>query len=476
MSSRTLLRIVVLVFVCALALRFRTVFSDPAVQAINREQGVYQRLRSFIHDHYVGEVDEKQLFYGALQGMTQTLDRHSLFLPPEQYQQLESMNKGEFSGVGIEIAQDPAKGIIVITPLAGNPAYRAGILPGDLILKVDGKATEGMNLEEVSQLVRGPLGSKVMLTVLHESRPDPEDIAIVRDTIKIDSVLEAQILKTPVSVAARIPPGTPKIGYIQVAGFQDNTVADLVAALENLEADGMEALVLDLRGNPGGLLTAAVKICDLFVDQGTIVTVRGRVARDLPLGEQVLSASSNGKARAYPIAVLINKSSASASEIVAGCLKDLNRAVLVGEKSFGKGSVQTIYAVELEDNSQGALKLTTAKYFTPSGVCIDGIGIEPNYAVPLKPEQVMQLYEKRRARHVIDNTPEAARKENDKSKTPEGEAPEPKDPAPAPAGSDGSKGEGGSGGAKGEQKPAEEFYDTQIEKAVQVLTEQLQKK
>ncbi|MCK6471393.1 MAG: S41 family peptidase [Planctomycetes bacterium] len=475
MSSRTLLRIVVLVFVCALALRFRTVFSDPAAQAINREQGVYQRLRSFIHDHYVGEVDEKQLFYGALQGMTQTLDRHSLFLPPEQYKQLESMNKGEFSGVGIEIAQDPAKGIVVITPLAGNPAYRAGILPGDLILKVDGKSTEGMNLEEVSQLVRGTLGSKVTLTVLHEGSTEPEDIAILRDTIKIDSVLEAQILKAPVSVAARIPQDTPKIGYIQVAGFQDNTVADLVAALEKLEADGMEALVLDLRGNPGGLLTAAVKICDLFVDQGTIVTVRGRIARDLPLGEQVLSASSNGKARAYPIAVLINKSSASASEIVAGCLKDLNRAVLVGEKSFGKGSVQTIYAVELEDNTQGALKLTTAKYFTPSGVSIDGIGIEPNYDVPLKPEQVMQLYEKRRARHVIDNTPEGARKENSKTKAPEGDAAEPKAPAPPAGEGENPKGEK-DGGAKGEQKPAEEFYDSQIEKAVQVLTEQLQKK
>lgn len=360
---------------------------------------------------------------------------------------------------------------MVITPLAGNPAYRAGILPGDIILKVDGKSTEGLNLEEVSQLVRGILGSQVTLTVLHEGHAEPEDISILRDRIKIDSVLEVQNLQSPVSVAARIPPDAPKIGYVQVAGFQDNTVADLTAALEKLEADGMEGLVLDLRGNPGGLLTAAVKICDLFVDEGTIVTVRGRVARNLPLAEQVLSATSNGKARAYPIAVLINKSSASASEIVAGCLKDLNRAILVGEKSFGKGSVQTIYAVPVEQGVDGALKLTTAKYYTPSGVCIDGIGIEPNFAVPLTPEQVHQLYEKRRARHVIDNTPEAARKEN--GKTANGNVSEPKEPqAPAtPAG----EGENPKG-EKDEQKPAEEFYDLQIEKAVQVLTEQLQKK
>ncbi|RJQ66032.1 MAG: S41 family peptidase [Desulfobacteraceae bacterium] len=332
--------------------------------AANKEE-TYRNLKIFsdvldiVEKDYVDEVTPKKLIEDAIQGMVSSLDPHSSLLTPDALKELQIDTQGEFTGIGIHVTMRDNL-VTVISPIEGTPAYNAGIKAGDKIIKVDGKPTD--NLTEAVKLMRGPKGTEVTITILREGEPKPVDFKLVRDLIPINSV-KATLLQ-------------PGYGYVWVTHFRENTADDLVAALEQMEKSdpGLKGLVLDLRDNPGGVLEQAIRISDIFIDEGVIMTSKGRLKRHT----RVYNATKNGKPRTYPVVVLINGGSASASEIVAGALQDSKRALIVGTTSFGKGSVQAIE--NLRDGY--ALKLTIARYYTPSGRSIQAKGVEPDIAVP----------------------------------------------------------------------------------------------
>ena len=292
--------------------------------------------------------------------MVRSLDPHSALLPPEAFEELQVDTHGEFGGIGIVITME--KGILtVISPIEGTPAYRAGIRAGDKIIKVDGETTQDMELWEAVKKMRGQKGTKVVITIIRKGSPEPIDFNLVRDIIPIESVKWITL--------------KPGYGYVWVTNFRDNTTDDLVNALDELESEKvpLKGLILDLRDNPGGLLNQAVEICDLFLDGGEIVSIKGRLEKHT----KVYKAQPDEVKRDYPMVVLINGGSASASEIVAGALQDNKRALILGTTSFGKGSVQT---VETLRDGYG-LKFTIARYYTPSGRSIQAKGIEPDIIV-----------------------------------------------------------------------------------------------
>jgi len=351
---------------------------------------IFSEALSEIQKKYVEDKDSKDLIYGAIKGMLGTLDPHSAFLTPEEFKELEIETSGIFSGIGIEITLKD--GILtVVSPIEGTPADKAGMRAGDKILQINEKNTKNMGLNEAVRLIRGPKGSKVNLTILHEGDKEPKKLAITREVIPIKSVKFKNLEES--------------YGYIRISTFQDKTTEDFQAALKKLEATkgGLKGLVLDLRNDPGGLLNEAVKIADEFLDSGLIVYTQGRIK------EQNLKfyAHPNKTQRSYPIVVLVNEGSASASEIVAGALQDQKRAIILGTQTFGKGSVQTI--IPLDDGS--GLKLTTARYYTPNGRSIQAKGITPDILVkgkPLKkgetPEKEPKfLREKDLERHMEDD-------------------------------------------------------------------------
>ncbi len=402
MKQRTYAWLVWFVLVAVLALRVNGLRFSAESDTVAREQSAYGYVRQLVHEHYVKEVDDKRLFYGAMNGMLTGLDRHSQFLPPMDYEQLRTSTSGQFEGVGIEFVSDDTQGLVVLTPLQGSPAFRGGVLPGDKLLAVDGVSVAGMKLEEAGRLIRGPVGTSVRLTLQHEGEKDPVDITLQRAVNEIRSIQAAELLTPPL-----VPEGS-KIGYVQIAQFQARTGSDLDAALKNLESEGMQALVLDLRQNPGGLLESAKQVADLFLKDGVIVTVISRSAN--AAGESnVTYAQEAGTHPDYPLAILIDGHSASASEIVAGALKDRGRAVLVGEKSYGKFSVQDVFPVPLGEWGRSALKLTIARYQTPLSPCIDGQGLMPDYPVPLTQPQQRALQLSRVARHLRNNDPRAGK-------------------------------------------------------------------
>jgi len=321
---------------------------------------LFSEALSEIQKKYVEEKDSKELIYGAIKGMMSTLDPHSTFMSPEEFKELEVETSGIFSGIGIEITLKD--GILtVVSPIEGTPADKAGLLPGDKILLIEDKSTKNMTLNEAVRLIRGTKGSKVGITVLHEGAKEPQKYSIVREVIPIKSV-KFKMLEEG-------------YGYVRISTFQEKTDEDLQAALKKLESNkgGLKGLVLDLRNDPGGLLNEAVKVSDEFLESGLIVYTQGR------LKEQNLKfyAHPNKVKRTYPMVVLVNEGSASASEIVAGALQDQKRAIILGTQTFGKGSVQTI--IPLDDNS--GLKLTTARYYTPNGRSIQAKGITPDILV-----------------------------------------------------------------------------------------------
>jgi len=327
---------------------------------------VYQNLRLFsevlnlVQDNYVEKVDSKDLIYGAINGMLKDLDPHSSFLKPEEYKELQIETKGKFGGLGIEITIRDSV-LTVVSPLEGTPADRAGLEAGDQIIKIDDEPTQDMSLMEAVQKMRGPKGTKVKLTILRKGEKKPLEFDLVRDTITIQSI-RARILE-------------PSYGYIKVSSFQSGTANDLRKALEQLEKSGqpLQGLVLDLRNDPGGLLDQAVEVSDEFLDEGLIVYTGGRLESQ----KMRFEAHKNANPHNYPIVVLVNAGSASASEIVAGALQDHKRAIVLGEPTFGKGSVQTV--IPLNDGS--AVRLTTSLYYTPSGRSIQAKGIEPDIIV-----------------------------------------------------------------------------------------------
>jgi carboxyl-terminal processing protease len=325
----------------------------------------YEQLRLFtevlsiVQNQYVDEVQPKDLIYSAIKGTLRGLDPHSSFLDPESYREMQVETSGSFGGLGIEITlRDDV--LTVVAPIEGTPAHRAGLAPGDRIVKIDGIVTKDMQLADAVKRMRGKPGTKVTISVMREGWAEPRDFEITREQIRVQSVRAHDLGNG--------------IGYIRLRQFQEQTGHDIEAALDRFAKNGTKALVLDLRNNPGGLLTAAVEVTEKFVDDGKlIVYTEGRVRNQ----NMRFSAHAKKAYTSLPMVVLVNQGSASASEIVAGALQDYGRAVVVGTQTFGKGSVQTI--IPLSDGS--GLRLTTAKYFTPKGRSIHGKGITPDIVV-----------------------------------------------------------------------------------------------
>jgi carboxyl-terminal processing protease len=347
-----------------IAVVFWTVGSGFYRSLLAKGAETYKGLKLFsdvielVENNYVDPVDSKELIEKAIQGMVHGLDPHSSLLSPDDFKELQIDTQGEFTGIGVSITMKDGF-VTVISPIEGTPAYKAGIKAGDKIIKVNGKATG--DLREAVKMIRGPKGTEVVVTVAREEEKKPIDFKLIRDIIPVESV-KAVILK-------------PGYGYIWITNFRDSTTDDLVSELEKLESNKipLKGLILDLRDNPGGLLSQAIDVSDLFIEKGTILSIKGRKEKNT----QIYKATPNRVKRNYPIVLLINGGSASASEIVAGALQDQKRALIIGTSSFGKGSVQSVE--KLRDGY--GLKLTIARYYTPSGRSIQAKGIHPDITV-----------------------------------------------------------------------------------------------
>jgi carboxyl-terminal processing protease len=345
---------------------------------------VFTRALQLIRQDYVdpNKIGYKDLTYSALRGMLGSLDPHSQFMQPTDFRDMQDETRSEFGGLGIVVSTKDGV-ITVVSPMEDTPGFRAGILPGDQILRINGTTTEKMSLQDAIDLLRGDPGQKVTLTIFRPSNKETKDYVLQREIIKVASVKDSKILDQSIS-------GNFKIGYLRITQFNEPTAQELAQKLNELQAKGMQALIVDLRYNPGGLLTSAVDVCGLFLPPKTMVVYTE--GRDASQRREYDTAKSEKQRSNFPMVLLVNSGSASGSEIVAGALKDLNRAILVGETTFGKGSVQSV--IQLPDGS--ALRLTTAKYYTPSKQVIHEKGITPNIKASLSPDQERALLLRRR--------------------------------------------------------------------------------
>jgi len=363
-KKKTLLKRLSIPVVLVAILFALALWEEPA-RVSAKTQDAYKSLETFsnvlslVQENYVEEIKLDEVIQGAIKGMLNTLDPHSSYMKPDEYKELQVETKGSFSGIGIEISM--RDGILtVISPIEGTPAYQKGLKAGDKIIKIDGEPTKDLSINEAVKRLRGPKGSKVTVSIHREGWGDLKDVTIIRDVIPIVSV-KSKMLE----------PGFP---YIRVVQFQAKTTRDFQKALKDAAKEGaIKGLVIDLRNNPGGLLDQAVRMADIFIDKGIIVSTRGRIKDQ----NMVFEAEADAETYKFPIVVLVNEGSASASEIVAGALKDHKRAVILGTQTFGKGSVQTI--IPMNDGS--GLRLTTARYYTPSGESIQAKGITPDVVV-----------------------------------------------------------------------------------------------
>jgi carboxyl-terminal processing protease len=378
------------VLACNLIIGAQVYFSS--VQAAEKDEA-YPNLKLFsivldrVRNDYVdgAKLTYQDLIYGALKGMLSTLDPHSEFMEPVKYDDLKKDTQGEFGGVGIVVSMKDNY-LTVVSPMEDTPGFKAGILSGDRIVKIDGKSTEKFSLQDAVKRLRGEPGSDVTVTVLRPTNGQVKDYKLTRAHIKVDTVKD-------LSGKREFPLGENNVGYIRLVQFGEHTASDLEDALRKLESKGVESLILDLRGNPGGLLDQAVKVCEKWLPRGQlVVSTEGRDAKQ----KSEYRATGRDKHSNVPMVILVNNGSASASEIVAGCLQDttalgLTKAVVVGEQTFGKGSVQSI--LPLQDGS--ALRLTTAKYYTPSHKVIHEKGITPDIIVTMTDEEERDVYLKR---------------------------------------------------------------------------------
>jgi carboxyl-terminal processing protease len=363
------MRSLIIVLLFAGLLLGQTVAAEPVASQSDQESGtayddieLFTDVLAIIQHSYVEKVDIRDLIYGGIRGMLATLDPHSSFMTPELYEEMQADTQGEFGGVGIEVALDQGV-LVVVSPIDGTPASRAGIKARDQIVRINGNATQDLNLMEAVRMMRGAIGEKISLQIRREGVEKLLDFELVREVIQVHSVSGRTL--------------EPGYGYVRITQFQERTGQDLKEKLTGIRQEnpnGFKGLILDLRNNPGGLLDQAVEVADLFLRKGLIVYTEGRDNEN----QLRFHATESGTEPEYPLILLINEGSASASEIVAGALQDHDRALLLGENTFGKGSVQTI--IPLSDHS--GLRLTTARYFTPSGTSIQARGISPDIEVP----------------------------------------------------------------------------------------------
>ena len=378
-----------IVFNVLLGVRFYTAHAAAAEDDSGYAQiAVFAKALQLLRQDYVdgSKTSYHDLIYAAMKGMLASLDPHSQFMEPNDFKDMQDDTRSRFNGLGIEVA---VKGglLTVITPMEDTPAAKAGILSGDQILRINGNSTEKMDLQDAVNFLRGTVGQKVTLTILRPATKEIKDFALERTEIKVQSVKAVKLLDPELT-------GSFKIGYVRLIQFNEPTAEELSKALDDLQKQGMEALVLDLRNNPGGLLNVAVDVCAQFLPPGTkVVSTQGRVASQQ---QDYATATTTKERPRFPLAVLVNEGSASGAEIVAGAMKDLKRAVLVGETTFGKGSVQNV--VQLPDGS--ALRFTTAKYYTPSKQVIHANGVVPNIRVPMTLEQERALLAMRSSDHI----------------------------------------------------------------------------
>ena len=375
----------------------------------SENKSTYEQLSLFgdiferIREKYVEEVNDEDLIRAAINGMLTSLDPHSSYLPPNDFDQMKVQTRGEFGGLGIEVTQEEGY-VKVVSPIDDTPAFRAGIEAGDLITAVDGQSLLGLSLDEAVKLMRGPVGSEIVLTIFRETIEEPYDVTIIRDTIK------------PLVVRHRLEGDT---AYVRLTTFNDQTYRGLEKAITEMtkEAGGIKNIngfVLDLRNNPGGLLSQAIKVSDAFLDKGEIVSTRSKHKGE---GDR-FNAMRGDLAKGKPIVVIINGGSASASEIVAGALQDHRRAIILGTKSFGKGSVQTIMPLQ----GNGAIRLTTSRYYTPSGRSIQAVGVVPDILVePRKASEDDENFKKTRSEASLRGSLTKELSETDKKRLDEEE-------------------------------------------------------
>lgn len=371
------------------------------------DEEYYELLKLFVDTldqvdrNYVKELSRRELMEAAIRGVLEKLDPYSNYIPPKELERFRTGVENEFGGIGIQVTIENNQ-LTIISPIVGSPAYRAGVMAGDVITEIEGVSTKGITIDEAIKKLKGKAGTKVAFTVLHPHDKSTEKVALEREIVKVESVLGDRRGKD--DAWEYMYDETNKIGFIRITAFSRDTADNLRSALEELTKEGMKGLVLDLRFNPGGLLTAAVEICDMFVSDGVIVSTKGR---NTP--ERVMRAHKEGTFEGFPIAILVNNYSASASEIVSACLQDHKRAVVIGERTWGKGSVQNIITLE---QGKSALKLTTASYHRPSGKNIhkfegatdkDEWGVMPSdgYAIKLNPTDLSRLLSDRRQRDIV---------------------------------------------------------------------------
>ena len=359
---------------------------EPAVVSTGKVDSVenaYQQMELLtevlmqIRRHYVDERTYEELLHGAIDGLLRSLDPHSSFMESDEYEDLLDDTAGQYGGIGIHIGQRNGV-LMVIAPIEDTPAFRAGLQSGDMITKIDGESTVNMTLRDAVSRMRGAKGESVVLAIVGSGDTEPRDVEIVRDVIEVASVKGARLI-------------ADGIGYVRLTQFAEPTAAMLQSALETLNANGMRALVLDLRGNPGGLLNQAVQVSQLFLERkAVVVSTRGRSE----LGQRMeYRAEGDVRYMEWPMVVLVNKGSASASEIVAGSIQDHHRGVLIGETTYGKGSVQSV--IRSRTDGESAIRLTTAHYYTPADRLIHNKGLDPDIQVPVTGEQWMRVQQQR---------------------------------------------------------------------------------
>ncbi len=472
----------------------------------------YELFKSFadtidqVERNYVKEVDRRELMEAAIKGVLTRLDPYSSYIAPEEFSGFKTAVESQFGGIGIQITVDEGQ-LKVLSPLVGTPAYRAGIQSGDRIVKIEGEPTKGVDIDEAIRRLKGEAGTTVSFTVVHELENKEETVTLKREIIHVDTVLGDR--RKPNDAWDFVLDPDRRIGYIRLSAFSRDTASELKKALDELIAGNMKGLILDLRFNPGGLLTSAVEISDIFLPAGKIVSTKGRTTP-----EKGWEAKKEGTYEGFPMVVLVNRYSASASEIVAAALQDHTRAVVIGERTWGKGSVQNV--IELE-TGKSALKLTTASYQRPNGHNIhrfpeddenDEWGVKPNdgYEIKLSERDLRQLVEYRRKRDILAAKPRSAQsaaasdgsskeKPGDEKKNEAGESKEqqsekkeadpgdaPSDDAkekPATENSDAAKepskedGKEKTDATKGDERSRPEFVDQQLRKAVEYLTSEL---